>query len=294
MLLSMTGFGEAYRQTEGVGVAVEVRTINSRYFKLVVRGPEGYAALEPRIEDVIRRTIRRGTIQVQFRVDEAQSPDDFHINGRVLAGYRAQLEAVARDWGNAEPVRMDTLLGLPGVVQDRSDARIDKGQQWPLIQATLDEALNALTRMRSEEGAAMAADLSANCQMVADRLERIEALAPAVVDAYRQRLSERVSKALETFQVSADPGDLIREVSLFAERSDISEEIVRLRSHVRQFEEIMAQADSAGRKLEFLTQEMFRESNTIGAKANDVAIIRHVVDIKTAIERIREQVQNVE
>ena len=115
-----------------------------------------------------------------------------------------------------------------------------------------------------------------------------------MIDGYRQRLAERVNKALEAFQVSLDPADLIREVSLFCERSDISEEIVRLKSHVQQFREIMARAESSGRKLEFLTQEMFRESNTIGSKANDVDISRHVVDVKAAIERIREQVQNVE
>jgi uncharacterized protein (TIGR00255 family) len=290
----MTGFGEAYRQAEGVGVAVEVRTINSRYFKLSVRGPEGYGSLEPRIEDLVRKRVRRGTIQIQLRVDRAQSPEDFRIDGRVLASYRQQLDALSHTWDGAGPVQIEALLGLPGVVQDHSSNHVDTGADWPLIRATLEEALDSLTRMRAEEGAAMAADLAANCQTVADRLGEIERLAPRVSEAYRGRLAERVGKALETFHVSVDPGDLIREVSLFSERSDISEEIVRLRSHLRQLQEIMGQAESAGRKLEFLTQEMSRESNTIGSKANDVEIARQVVDIKAAVERIREQVQNVE
>ena len=294
MLLSMTGFGEAYRQGEGVGVAVEVRTINSRFFKLSVRGPEGYAALEPRIEEVVRQKVKRGTVQIQLRIDRAQSPEDFRIDGRVLASYRQQLDALSRTWDGAGPIRIDALLGLPGVVQDTSGHHVDTGQDWLLIRETLDEALDRLTRMRAEEGAVMAADLAANCRTVADRLGEIERLAPRVVETYRGRLAERVARALETYHVSVDPADLIREVSLFGERSDISEEIVRLRSHLRQLQEVLGQAESAGRKIEFLTQEMSRESNTIGSKANDAEIAQHVVDIKAAIERIREQVQNVE
>ncbi len=294
MLLSMTGFGEASRRSDGVSVAIEVRTINSRYFKLSIRGPEGYTSFEPLVEPTLRKAVRRGTIQVQFRIDRAPSPDDYRIDQGVLAGYHRQLKSACEEWEDAEPVRIDALLMLPGVVQDMSDRSVDAQRDWPLLKDGLDEALEHLLQMRTQEGAAMAADLEANCQTVIDRLEQIEGLAPRVIDGYRQRLAERVNKALERFQVSLDPGDLIREVSLFCERSDISEEIVRLRSHVQQFREIMARAESSGRKLEFLAQEMFRESNTIGAKANDVEISRHVVDVKAAIERIREQVQNVE
>jgi uncharacterized protein (TIGR00255 family) len=140
----------------------------------------------------------------------------------------------------------------------------------------------------------MATDMRSNCQVMSNCLQQIKQRAPLVIDAYRKRLEERVGKVLEEYRVSLEPGDLVREVSLFAERSDISEEIVRLESHLVQFDAIMEVPDSSGRKLEFLIQEMFRETNTIGSKSYDVEIARLVIEIKTAIERLREMIQNVE
>ena len=171
---------------------------------------------------------------------------------------------------------------------------LDPAEDWPLIGATLEAALTNLARMRTEEGRAMAADLAANCRLIAARLDQLARRAPLVADGYRQRLEERLKRVLADFQVALDPGELVKEVSLFAERGDISEEIIRLRSHLDQFDAIMALPESAGRKLEFLTQEMFREANTIGSKANDVEITNDVIEIKTAIERIREMIQNIE
>ena len=294
MLRSMTGFGEAHCQQDGSAVAVEVRTINSRYFKLSVRSPEGCAALEPRIEALVRKQVRRGTIQVMLRLDRARSPDDYKINVEVLEGYRRQLEAMHGRWNLPEPVPLESLLLLPGVADENSAVPIDAGAHWPLISDTLAAAMENLGRMRVEEGRAMAADLKANGQVAAASLDRIECRIPQVAAAYRTRLEERLKKILSDFDVELDRADLMREVSLFAERSDISEEIVRLRSHLEQFEATMALPESSGRKLEFLTQEMFREVNTIGSKANDVEISREVIEIKAAIERIREMIQNVE
>ena len=151
-----------------------------------------------------------------------------------------------------------------------------------------------LDQMRLEEGRAMAVDLKANCQLAAANLEQVRLRAPDVVESYRKRLEERVGRILEEHKVSLDPADLVREVSLFAERTEISEEVVRLASHLEQFDAIMSAPQSSGRKLEFLIQEMFREANTIGSKACDVQIARLVIDVKAAIERLREMVQNVE
>src|SRR5262249_42659826 len=156
----------------------------------------------------------------------------------------------------------------------------DAAEVWPLIQETLEAALANLAKMRIDEGQNMAKDLRSNCQHVAAELKQIAARAPLVVEAYRNRLHERLNTVLAEHQVSLDPADVIKEVSIYAERSDISEEIVRLGSHLEQFDEIMGLEESSGRKLEFLTQEMFRETNTIGSKANDVQIARHVIDIK--------------
>jgi uncharacterized protein (TIGR00255 family) len=148
--------------------------------------------------------------------------------------------------------------------------------------------------MRQEEGAAMAADLTANARAIAAELSAVERRAPQVVEAYRARLLDRLKGLLADLGVQIQPADVVREVGIFAERSDISEEIVRLKSHLEQFATVMAERDSQGRKLDFVIQEMFRETNTIGSKANDAEIARHVIEMKTAIERMREMIQNVE
>jgi len=294
LLLSMTGFGEAHGQNESLVVGLEIRAINGRHFKLNVRSSEGYASLEPQIEAVVRRHIRRGTVHVQLRVDRARAADEFTINGEVLDRYRQQIETLCTTWHTSDPVRIDSLLMLPGVVQDRPQVRTDVSEDWPLVETALAKALEGLDRMRREEGTAMANDLEKNCTTVAKELDKIEKRAPQVVDNYRERLTERVGRALGELNVTVEPADLVREISLFVERSDISEEVVRLRSHLDQFSQIMDLPESSGRKLDFLTQEMGRETNTIGSKANDVEIARHVIETKAAIERIREQVQNIE
>jgi len=290
----MTGFGESHCQQDGLAVAVEVRSINNRYFKLTVRAGEGYASLEPLIDAEIRRAIHRGTVQVNVRVDRKRSPDDFKINVDVLERYRTQLESLRRPGDAVRTVPVESLLLLPGVVDDASGAAMDATADWPAVERVLQAALENMVRMRTDEGRAMAADLLANCRAAAASLDHIERRAPLVVDDYRARLHDRLRKTLAEFQVVLDPADLIKEVSLFADRGDISEEIVRLRSHLDQFQSTLELPDSSGRKLEFLTQEMFREANTIGSKANDVEIARHVIDIKAAIERIREMIQNIE
>ena len=294
MLLSMTGHGEAHRHEAGVSVAVEVRTVNNRYFKLSVRATEGYASLEAQIEAVVRQHIRRGTAQINLRVDREPSPDDYRLNIPVLEGYLAQLRGFFGESLRRDDASLASLLALPGVVREpTADVEVIEAQ-WPLIEQTLQDALARLTEMRQGEGRAMAADLATNAAHVAKELSAIETRAPLVVDAYRSRLSDRLNKLLGDLGVQIQPADIVREVGIFAERSDISEEIVRLKSHLEQFQTVQATEESSGRKLEFLTQEMFRETNTIGSKSNDAEIARHVIEIKSSIERMREMIQNVE
>ena len=293
MLLSMTGYGESRHQKDGASVAVEIRTINSRYFKLNIRSGDGLAGIESPIEQLVRAHIKRGTIQINLRLDRRRNPDDYQLNADVLASYRQQLDRICTSWELPDAVSLERLLDLPGVVDENLAGEVES-DDWPLIESALHAALENLDNMRKSEGQAMATDLHENVQLIAAQLDAIQQRAPVVAENYRARLKDRIEKHLEQFQVSLDPADLIREVSIFAERSDISEEIVRLRSHLEQFETIMQASESSGRKLDFLTQEMFRETNTIGSKANDVEIPRHVIEIKAAIERIREMVQNVE
>lgn len=290
----MTGFGESHRQDPNLSVAVEVRTVNSRYFKLSLRCPEAYGALEGEIESVTRQHVKRGTVQMTLRVDRAHAPEDFRLNAVALASYRQQLAQLMTEWHSSAEAPVASLLALPGVVEDTFLRSADAQQDWPLIRPSIEHALANLTKMRGDEGKAMAADLRANCTAIATELASVEGRAPQVVESYRARLEERLKKILAEHQAHLDPADLIREVGIFAERSDISEECVRLRSHLEQFEVFMGERESAGRKLDFLTQEMFRETNTIGSKANDVQIARHVIEMKAAIERIREMIQNVE
>jgi uncharacterized protein (TIGR00255 family) len=294
LLISMTGFGEARSQTEGLAIAVEIRTINSRHFKLSYRASEGYAALEPEIEAVTREFIRRGTVQLNLRVDRRASVDDYRINTDVLESYRRQLQAYTgrQEWSDPDDLQM--LLSLPGAVDEQSRADHDPRDEWPTIGPVVREALNATAKMRAEEGVALAADLAHNGRQILELLDAVTKRAPEVTLSYQSRLTQRVQQALAELRVTVQPADLLREISLFADRSDISEEIVRLRSHLQQYEAALLLPESSGRKLEFIAQEMGREVNTIGSKANDAEISRLVVEVKTALERIREQIQNVE
>lgn len=294
MLLSMTGFGEARGQNEQISVTVEVRTINSRHFKLSIRMPDGYASFEPNVDAQVRKHVSRGTIQVNLRIARHASPDDYRLNTDVLNHYRSQLAALDGKDGRIDDVELGALLALPGVVEERNLADVDTSEDWPIMSEVLESALEGLDKMRQQEGAATAEDMRQNAETISTQLAAIKERAPAIVEDYRQRLTERLTKTLAEFDVELDTNAIIREVSLFAERGDISEEIVRLESHLEQFGEMISGAESVGKKLEFLGQEMLRETNTIGSKANDVAVARNVIEIKSCLERIREQVQNIE
>ena len=290
----MTGHGEAHCQKDGLAATVDVRSINNKYFKLVFRAAEAYLPLESQVESLVRESIRRGSIQLVLRMDRKSTPDDFQLNEVVLAGYRRQLEAIEHHLQLREPIRLESLLGLPGVVSEFVDRRQTVEAEWPVIREAIVSALKHLAQMRLSEGQHMEANLKDNLQVLSQYLTQIESRSPIVVEAYCQRFQERMKKWLSQSDLELSAQDLAREVGLFAERSDISEETVRLRSHFEQFGAFLQEAESSGRKLEFLTQEIFRETNTIGSKANDAVISKTVIEMKGVIERIREMIQNVE
>jgi uncharacterized protein (TIGR00255 family) len=292
----MTGYGEASFHSDNLTLGIELRAVNNRYLKVSLRASEPYNLLESEFEKVVRRTIRRGTIQVHVRVQRQFSTSEYQINAVALRGYLAQLRSLAQEL--EMPFRSEHLvaqvLALPGVVPEPGNATLNVEEEWPIIEKVLSAALEKLQAMRLEEGKAMAQELLQLRETIMKELGAIRELAPNVVLTFRDRLLERVRSSLAELDVKIDRSDLIKEVSIFADRSDIAEELVRLASHLEQFKEVMKEPESAGRKLEFLGQEMFREANTIGSKAGDVAISRHVVEIKTALEKIREMVQNIE
>ena len=295
VLLSMTGYGEARHQGD-LSLSVELRALNNRYLKVSLRAPDPYHLLEAEFEKVIRRTVKRGTIQVHMRCEQKAAPDDFRVNPVALASYVHQVRDVAKQLGVADEGQslLSQVLTLPGVVPESASRTHQLQDDWLTIEKVLQQALDHLQSMRKDEGNAMAAELLAHRDTIARHLDMIRQMIPQVVTAFRDRLHERVKALLSELDVQIDRNDLIREVSIFAERSDIAEEVVRLATHLGHFQEIMKEDESPGRKLEFLTQEMFRETNTIGSKASDVAISKHVVEIKGTLEKIRELIQNVE
>ena len=293
----MTGYGEAHYQSESLSLSIELRALNNRYLKVSLRALEPYNLLEPEFEKVIRRTIRRGTIQVSLRCERQHAAQDFRVNATAVRSYLGQLRAMEGELGLSK-LPADALLGqvlnLPGVVPEPGNTSFNADQEWPILERVLEEALARLQAMRQEEGRAMTQEFLAYRDQIAAELNKIRKRAPDVVTLYRDRLLERVRSLLTELDVKLDRSDLIKEVSVFAERSDVSEEVVRLASHLDQFNDFLNEPESPGRKMEFLTQEMFREANTIGSKASDVEISRHVVEIKGTLEKIRELVQNIE
>jgi uncharacterized protein (TIGR00255 family) len=213
-----------------------------------------------------------------------------------LRSYLNQIRALAGELGisPSDGAWVGALLGLPGVIPEPGETAFHLEEEWPLFERVLNEALTRLQAMRRQEGQAMAQEFLQLRETLASHLAEVRERAPLVATAYRDRLHERVKCSLAELDVQIDRSELIKEVAIFAERSDIAEEVVRLASHLDQFREILNERESPGRKLEFLTQEMFREANTIGAKAGDVEISRRVVDIKGILEKVRELVQNVE
>lgn len=290
----MTGHGEARGQTATANVAVELRAVNNRYLKVSLRCPDPFHLLEGEIEKGVRQAVKRGTVSVHLHVQRQARAEDFRLNAVALKAYLDQLRAFELTAGLASPWSVQHLLALPGVVTEPEGDDADLQAEWQALEPILTQALTSLQAMRQEEGRVMAEDLRRHVADVRQHLEAIRARAPQVVVLYRDRVLDRVRHLTQNSGLTLDDPSLLKEVALFAERSDIAEEVVRLGSHLDQFLGLFAEAESPGRKLDFLVQEMFREINTIGSKANDVEIARHVVEVKGTIEKMREMIQNVE
>lgn len=291
MILSMTGFGDAAIEERGHAYHVEVRSVNNRYLKIGTRLPEGFEFLEPELESRLRKRLTRGSVTMRLSYRDLSAEAAQTINVAAVQRYVAQLQGVMQSGFTLD---VATIANLPGVCQphEMSDDQRDACMQT--VYRLLDQALDALLVMRKAEGAALADDLRRHCGVVRSNVDAIEALAGSVVREYSERLMARVRELIADSGVKLAEQDLIREVAVYAERSDISEEISRLRSHLDQFEACLSSSDPAGRRLDFISQELLREANTIGSKAGDAAIARHTIEIKAAIDRIKEQVQNAE
>ena len=292
MLLSMTGHGDASLSEASLSASVEIRSVNHRHFKLNQRLPDGYVSWEPAVETLCRAHLRRGSIQATITLQH-ETPPTSSIDKELLARYFSQVQEALGDTIPSLPELLPALLSLPGTVS-QAGSLADPPSHWPLVERCLGTALENISRMRSQEGEAMATDLSTNLDEMKGLLKDITDRTPVVTQQYRERMGQRITQLLEPHDVELNHGDLVREVAIFADRSDVSEEVIRSQSHISQFSGVMQEETSNGRALDFLAQEMFREANTIGSKANDSQIAMCVVQLKTCIERIREMVQNIE
>jgi uncharacterized protein (TIGR00255 family) len=293
VLLSMTGFGNSSHQTEGVYVSSELKSVNNRYLKLSVRMPDSAARFEADIEKLIRSRVTRGSVQLSLRVRFLSGQSEYRIDQDLLQSYQKQLSAMMTPGGGAAPT-LGELLQLPGVVVPTELPDEIVNSIWPAIEGSLQESLDHFDDFRRREGESMRQDLERQCEVIETAVGQVAALAPQVVSEYRDKILDRVRRLIGDSSITISENDVIREVALFADRCDVNEEITRLRSHTEQFRRLLNGAQSQGRKLEFIGQEMFREINTIGSKANHVTIALSVVEMKAAIERMREVLQNVE
>lgn len=293
MIQSMTGFGEARLEEDGHAYHVDIRSVNNRYFKATIRLPEEFAFMELELDQLLRKRITRGSLTVKVYTRDLSAAAAQEVNQAAIQHYLSQFRTVMTQPNNYS-VDLATLAMLPGVCQPHEFTERERERCWEIVAKLTDEALDRLMAMRASEGRALAADLQARCGEVRENALAIRALVPRVIDEYRQRLTNRVRQLINDANVALAEQDLLKEVAIYAERSDISEELARLESHLAQFADATKSREPAGRKLEFIAQELLREANTIGSKAGDAEISRRTIEIKTAIDRIKEQVQNVE
>ena len=290
----MTGYGRGERSQDGFKITVELNSVNRKQAEISLYLPREMEMLEAQVRDAINRSIARGriTVRVSLHAGEGQASAKMHLNVPLAKAYARELNRLAAQLKLSDSVTLDHLVRAPGVLQ--TDEQIAGGEDfWPAVEAALKQALTALLKMREREGAHLARDLSSRAGIMRQSVAKVKKHAPTVAEKYREQLMARIKSAgIEAPGV--DDERLTKEIVYFADRSDISEELTRLESHFQQFDDCVKSKEPVGRTLDFLAQEMNREINTIGSKANDSLISRDVVTLKTELEKFREQAMNVE
>ncbi|MCL5280752.1 MAG: YicC family protein [Planctomycetes bacterium] len=294
MLNSMTGYGEVVGEFDGISYAVEIKAVNNRYLKTIIKLPEGTAFLEDDIDKELRRHLSRGTINYVLRVKSVSANALFEIDEASLRSLVMKLKEISASVGVQGTIDLASLLDLPGIVQPVVPEEEQCLRIKEFVLGLTVTALDKLKHMREAEGRFLEADLKKHCDAIQAELETIRRCSGSVTQDYARKLRKRVDELLAEAKLKLDEQTLAREVAILADRSDISEEITRLDAHLQQFAQICRTDGQAGRRLDFLSQEMLREANTVASKAGDAQIARSVVDIKCLIERLKEQIQNVE
>jgi uncharacterized protein (TIGR00255 family) len=293
----MTGFGDAATEAEGVYYACELRSLNNKFFKASMRLPEAIQGLEAELESSLRKRVQRGSFTVTVRMRARDDHAANRVNEKAVLAYLDHLETIhAKVPDRTAHIDLTELLSLPGVLAPAEDEVTLMSKARPVVMGLLDDALEKLEAMRQREGEALAEDLLHQREVIAQRVEEVRGRAPQVVDQYHTRLKQRVNELIDKAELRVSEQDLVKEVAVYADRVDVSEELQRLSGHLDQFKQTIETSNDspAGRTLDFIAQEMLREANTIASKANDVTISQASVAMKSAIDRIKEQVQNVE
>lgn len=293
MLMSMTGFGRGEFVNELFKIKVEIKGVNHRYSDINIKMPRHISYLEERVKKTVKEKISRGKIDIYINVDYInESAIDIKVDIPLAKSYKGTLEKLTNELGIEDNIRLFNILSMPEIVKIEKK-ELDEDTVWQYLSTALSHALNDILNMKTVEGKSMKDDMLSKLDFIEEMVKEIELRSPFIVSEYKERLKERISEILDK-DVELDENRLMLEIALFADKSNINEELVRLKSHIDQFRTIVEEDDVVGRKLDFLIQEMNRETNTIGSKANDLIISKNVVTIKSEIEKIREQVQNIE
>ncbi|TVL96239.1 MAG: YicC family protein [Candidatus Brocadia sp. BL1] len=294
MLKSMTGFGISEYKDAKRTLRVELRSVNNRFLKIDSRLPDALQAFECKIEKSIREKINRGTVLVSVNYQSLLQESEYVLNCARLKEYYRLLSDVKKEIGSREKISVNTLTMLPGVLQKNKNNDEDANALLSICVSLVDDALTKMLHMREIEGRHLEEEIEQRKTGILAMLDKIEVRSPVVVQEYSKRLQSRVASLLAGTNLELTDSNLCREIALFADRCDISEEISRLKSHLYQLQETIRLNEPVGRKLDFLVQEMFRETNTMCSKANDSIMLRDLVEVKTEIEKIREQIFNIE
>ncbi|TET33086.1 MAG: YicC family protein [Planctomycetota bacterium] len=288
---SMTGFGAASRETEEYRLDIELRTVNNRFLKFITKTSDDLTAHHNEIERAIRGHVGRGTVYCTVRYTSSTEPAH-RINWNAVKSYYEECTGAIHEVPQADSVSVDTLLGLPGSVESRQKSM--SPEQIGAVLEVLNEALFNLVTMRRTEGEQLRKGCIAKKREIENLLDEVRKLAPKVVEEYRVKLTDRINQLTAGSGVTYTNADFAREVALFADRSNIDEEIDRLSSHLAQFEKIFNDGGVIGRNLEFLVQEMFREANTMSSKTQNVELVQVILGVKSVVDKLREQVVNIE
>src|SRR4051812_43971335 len=289
---SMTGYGRGECAQAGFKITVEVSSVNRKQSEIAVNLPRELEVLEAQIRDAVNERVARGRVTVRVAIHAATSSGKLRVDTALAKAHSKELKKLAKDLSIPDTISLDLLLRIPGVLQATEEIP-EADQIWTAVSKALADALETLVSMRQKEGKHLAKDLQNRIGLMRDAVTRVQKQAPQVAERYRQQLIERIKTAgLEV--PGLEDERLVKEVFYFADRIDITEELTRLQSHFKQFDDNVKKSEPVGRTLDFLAQEMNREINTLGAKANDSIISREVVTLKSELERFREQVRNVE